>query len=185
MATTLPAVPAFAFDPNNPRVVGAGPRPVPPAEEPGAFDLRVNCTAEPEKAAADMARMMEHPESWFARVEAMGQHGERMMIWYNQQFIRQGAWTEAEAEAFSASLAERPEMADTVAWLTGMMTGMFEDLARIVELDQRGDKIAACRAFEGMMGRLADMPTRIRDIWSAIDRIYAAEAEREGITLPQ
>lgn len=177
--------PAAALDLNNPRVIGAGPRPVPPAEEPGAIDLAIDCTASADKIEADFERLMENPDSWFVRAEAVGEHTQRLTTWYEQQFIRAGVWTDAQAQEFASNSLDQPEMAAGVEWATTLVTGMMSDLTRAIELEQAGDKIGACNSVRGMFGRLAEAPAMMRRQWGAIDRLYTAEAARLGVTIPQ
>lgn len=181
----MQAAPAAALDENNPRIIGAGPRPVPPTEGPGAIDFEIDCAASAEKIEEDFARIMANPDSWFARAGAMGEHSQRLTIWYQQQFIRAGVWTQTEAQTFAANSLEQPEMAEAMVWAVGFAEGMMTDLTRAMELEQAGDKIGACNAVQGIFGRLREAPAIMRRQWSGIDRIYTAEAARLGVTIPQ
>lgn len=177
--------PTSAFDGNNPRVIGAGPRPIPPTEEPGELDFVIDCTAPAEKVGLDFDRAMAEPESWFARIHAMGEHSNRLTAWYQQQFIRGGHWTQAAADRFALAAFESPEMTAAIEGSLSTLQIMITDLTRVEELEQAGDKIGACIALQVFFGRLNDTPVQTRQLWAAIDSVYTREAERLNLTLPE
>jgi hypothetical protein len=176
---------AAAYDSNNPRVIGAGPRPTPPEVIARPMDIELDCTAPDEKVAADLSAIMENPDSWFAQMTELGMHSQRMIAWYGQQFIRAGRWNQLQADEFAAALGERPEMAEIVDWSTEMLEGIIADMGEAIEQSAAGDKIAACRTMQNSFARMADAPNIVQRSWAAIDTIYTEEARRLGVTLPE
>ena len=149
------------------------------------MNFTIDCTAPAEKVELDLARAMAQPESWFARMAAMGEHSERLTIWYQQQFIRGGHWTQSEADRFRVAAFDRPEMIAAVEASLATLTIMISDIVRVAELEQAGDKIAACSALNRFFGRLNVTPDQTRQLWAAIDSVYTQEAQRLSLNLAE
>ena len=105
-----------------------------------------------------------------ARMQA---HGDRL--------VARGVWTEADRARFARQLFADPAFVDHAGKAMAVVVTMMESLETLAAAEQ--DEARRCRAMLGLLGQV-DQGLAVGDAgWRLIDRLYAVEARRLGVTL--
>jgi hypothetical protein len=158
------------------------PRPIAPSAPTENAAAAFNCATAGENPGAGPMNTL---NTAMAQLRAMGTHGTDLSHWYGGFFLRAGIWSQVQADLFASSIRERPEMAAHVQWGRTLMAGIMGDFEQIQIAERSRDFPAACRALVRMLNQLDGAPIEMTNQWAIIRRLYADEAQRSGITLPE
>lgn len=149
-----------------------------PAEVPPALD----CTRPPAELKATLAGSIERPGRWPEAAGAANRHFERVIAWNGRRMIDSGAWTEERESEFALALLGRPELAEGWAYYGELANVVLDHLIAVTDRFNARDYAGACTAYNGLFAELSDAPRRTVAFTEAVDRLYAAEAERLGLS---
>lgn len=149
-----------------------------PAEVPPPLD----CSRPPVELKAKLAGPIERPGRWPEAAGAANRYFEQVIAWNGQRMIDSGAWTEEQESEFALALLGRPELAEGWAYYGELTNVVLDHLIAVTDRFNTRDYAGACTAYNGLFAELSDAPQRTVAFAEAVDRIYAAEAERLGIS---
>lgn len=146
-----------------------------------APELRgTNCAVPGERK-----RLLEQGEAAFeaARPAVQGANArmEARMKAHADRLIARGVWKDKDVERFSGELLTNPEFAAYMTKLEAIFSAMMGALETMMAAPQDEEK--SCRALLAMLDEVDKSVALGAEGWSVIDRAYAAEARRLGVSL--
>lgn len=178
-------LPAFAdhvesvFGPANP-----GPeRPQPPSVIPAGVPLKLDCTRPLDELEAELGTSVQNPGDWLSAAKRVNLYFEQVVAWHGKRMIDAGMWTEKDESDFALSLLGHPDLADGWAYYGEATTAVLKHLAAVMERYEEDDQQGACKAYNALFAELEGAPQRTMAFTAAVERMYAAEAEKLGVPL--
>ncbi|WP_144037766.1 hypothetical protein [Sphingopyxis sp. KK2] len=158
-------------------------RPQPPAMVPTGAPLQLDCKRSLDEIEADLGKSLENPSPWLSAANDVNRYFEQVADWHAQRMIDAGVWTQKRKAEFAASLFSHPDLKDGWSFYMKSMGDVMTHLTAIMKGYETGDQLGACNAYNAMFAEMEGVPQRTMAFTEAVARIYAAEAERLGVSL--
>lgn len=146
-----------------------------------APELRTtNCAAADERR-----RLLDQGEAAFEAARPLMQDAnagfEARMNAHADRLIARGVWAEVDRARFNRQLLASPEFESYALQLASIISSMMESLEAIISAAE--DEEGGCRALLAMLGQIDRSVAVGEEGWNLIDRAYAEEARRLGVSL--
>lgn len=161
----------------------AAPMARPPApEQPPAL---LSLTAQDCEEPARRTKLLRTAEAGMAEVRAYGEalnaHSAALMEWRGEQLVAAGRWTEDDKTRFATEMLSDPTFMTEVEAGMAMATDVIEPAMRAG--DESRPELERCHGLVEMHAVFARIMDSVRRQWGIVERLYAAEAQRLGVSL--
>jgi len=161
----------------------AAPTGPPPA--PGEPPALLSLTARDCEDPARRAELLRTAEAGMAEVRAYGEAlnalSTALMEWRGAQLVAAGRWSEDDKSRFAAEMLSNPEFMTEAEAGMGMAMDVVEPAMRAG--DESRPELERCHGLVEMHAVFARITDSVRRQWGIVERLYAAEAQRLGVTL--
>jgi len=155
-------------------------RPVPPQRPELPLPSEADCEAPATRDAllADPEAAMQAASRYAMELNAFS---DQLMEWRSDQLLRTGHWTEENRSAFGMRILQDPEFGRELEAGLGLVGEIMEPAMKIG--DESVDPAERCRSLIAVQGAFQRITASVEVQWGIIDRLFAAEAARLGVTL--
>lgn len=158
-------------------------RPTPPSVVPAGVPLRLDCTRPLDELDAELADPIANPAAWLAAANRVNLYFEQLVAWNGRRMLATGAWTAEQKSEFALALLGHPDLQDEWAISGDTTAAMLSHLATAIQRHDAGNHAGACQAYNALFAELEGVPQLTMTFAATVDRLYAAEAARLGVTL--
>ena len=158
----------------------AASRPQPPRRPALPVVSEADCDV-PERREALVADPEAAMQAASSYGRALNHYSERLMEWRSDRFIRAGRWTAADKNAFGMRILQDPDFSRELEQGMRLVGGIMEPA--MVIGDEARPAIDRCLALLAIQQAFDGITASVEAQWVIIDRLFAAEAQRLGVTL--
>lgn len=155
-------------------------RPVPPQRPELPLPSEADCEVPATRDAllADPEAAMQAASRYAMELNA---YSDQLMEWRSDEMLRSGHWTSEDKAAFGMRILQDPEFGRELEAGLGLAGEIMEPAMKIG--DESVDPVDRCRSLIAIQGAFQRITTSVEVQWTIIDRLFAAEAARLGVTL--
>jgi hypothetical protein len=155
-------------------------RPAPPRRPELPMPSEADCEVPATRDAllADPEAAMQAASRYGLELNA---YSDQLMEWRSDQMLRSGRWTRDDKAAFGMRILQDPEFGRELEAGLGLVGEIMEPAMKIG--DESVDPIERCRSLIAIQGAFQRITASVEAQWAIIDRLFAVEAARLGVTL--
>lgn len=112
---------------------------------------------------------------------ALNAYGQALNQWRSDQLTRSGRWSAENRQHFAMRILDHPEIQRGLEANFGLVGEMMEHSLLIG--DARKPPLERCRSLVAIQGYFDRITASVETQWQLIDRMFAQEAVRIGVTL--
>jgi hypothetical protein len=134
--------------------------------------------------AEERTRLLEQGETALEALQPLVEASGRMearMTGHADRLIARGVWVEADRARFGRQLLASPAFVAHGSKVMAMVAAMMESIEALGAVPQ--DEERSCRAVLSILGQVDSSVKLGEEGWNLIDRAYAEEARRLGVSL--